>query len=326
MSKPCHIEGQRPGPRVVISAGVHGDEYEPVLAALDLIRLLPGILVAGSVTIVPVVNTSAYLTGSRYGQDGLDLARICPGKADGSDSEIAAAQISSLIQWADYYIDLHTGGDLFEIFPLAGYMLHSSAAILERQQAMAKAFHLPVIWGTDKAPNGRTLSVARDALVPAIYIEFGGGGAVKKEIADACVRGCINVLASLGMTETAASSGSSEPPGSPGTPGSPASPGAEPDLPYWVEDYTPDGGYLQGKMPAPAEGIFVPAVELGAVVRKDQLWGTVIRPLENDRHEVRADKDGIVLFLRRAPFVRSGEALGGILPITDPGKLIIDGK
>ncbi len=306
MSTSYRIDGKDPRPHVLVSAGVHGDEYEPMLAALDLIRLLPGIIVLGSVTIAPVVNTSAFLMGSRCGKDGLDLARICPGRPNGSDSEAAASQISNLIQKADYYIDLHTGGDLFDIFPLVGYMLHASAEILEKQQVMAEDFNLPVIWGTDNAPNGRTLSVARDAHVPAIYLEFGGGGTVRKEVVNAYVQGCINVFNRLGMM------GAMDIP--------------ESKIKFWVDDYTANGGYLQGKMPAPVEGIFVPAVELGSVVRKDQLWGTITHPLYGEYREVGADIDGIVLFLRVAPFVRFGEALGGILPITNPGKLIINGK
>ena len=41
---------------------------------------------------------------------------------------------------------------------------------------MARAFNLPLIWGTDASLEGRSLSVARDAAVPAIYAEYLGGG------------------------------------------------------------------------------------------------------------------------------------------------------
>lgn len=41
---------------------------------------------------------------------------------------------------------------------------------------MARAFGLPLIWGTDPTLPGRSLSVARDANVPAIYAEYLGGG------------------------------------------------------------------------------------------------------------------------------------------------------
>lgn len=54
-----------PGPHVLISTGVNGDEYEPMLAARELIGLLAGILIPGRTTIVSMVNASAY--GRRNG-------------------------------------------------------------------------------------------------------------------------------------------------------------------------------------------------------------------------------------------------------------------
>jgi predicted deacylase len=277
-----------------------------MLTAIHLVQELPDLLVGGTVTVVPVVSEGAYLLGTRAGGDGLDLARICPGKPDGTESESAAARMSDLIRGADYYIDMHTGGTLFDIFPLAGYMLHPSAKVLERQQSMARAFNLPVVWGTDMTPNGRTLSVARDAQVPAIYLESGGGAGIKKDMIQLYTQGCLNFFDMLGMTK--------------------ARDVPESKIKYWVEDYTRDSGYLQGKMPAPVEGIFVPAVKLGGVVKKDQLWGTITCPLRGDTREVMADSNGIVLFLRAAPFVRAGDSLGGILSILNPGKTIIHGE
>src|SRR5687768_6482594 len=113
------IDSGKPGPHVLITAGVHGDEYEPIVAAGKLVEEITTLLQNGSLTIVPVVNVSAYTHGSRCGEDGLDLARTCPGKPNGTITEQVAFQVSELIRNADYYIDLHTGGKIFEIFPLA---------------------------------------------------------------------------------------------------------------------------------------------------------------------------------------------------------------
>jgi len=291
---------------VLLSAGVHGDEYEPMLAALELARIIPQVLLAGRVTIVPVVNVTAYLSHARYGDDGLDLARICPGRADGSSSETAAAGISELIKEADYYIDMHTGGKLFDIYPLAGYALHPDPEVLGIQQNLAKAFNMPIIWGTESSPNGRTLSVARDLDVPAIYIEYGGGNLVRKEIVDKLIDGCLRVLKSLSMVD----------------------PGefTEPVMKYWVEDYTPAGGYLQGKLPSPAEGIFIPEVTPGEVVKKGALWGNIVNILNDTKTAYFTSDEGIVLFLRDAAYVKEGESLGGLLPVVEPGKLVIKAK
>lgn len=294
MQTPYNIHSGTDGPEVLIAAGVHGDEYEPIMAAFKLKDILHGILISGNVRIVPIVNTSAVLANSRYGSDGLDLARICPGKMDGSASEQSAAQISRLIEKADYLIDMHTGGKIFNMHPLAGYMLHSDPEILSKQQQMAKAFNLAVIWGTDAKPNGRTLSVARDAGVPAIYVEYGGGNAVREEIVSAYINGCLNVLGSLNMIADHI------PPAN--------------QVKYWVDDYTPNNGHLQTKLPASAEGFFTPDVRIGQQVKAGQLWGTIFDVRDFSTKNVFADEEGIVLFLRDAAYVKIGDALGGILP------------
>jgi predicted deacylase len=292
------------GPLVMLCAGVHGDEYEPMLAALALLEELPGKLARGRVRIVTVVNESAYYSASRYGSDGLDLARICPGNAAGTPSEIAASQISQLIPDADYFVDMHTGGVMYDIAPLAGYMLHPSAEVLEKQREMALAFNLPIVWGTDHRPDGRTLSVARDAGVPAIYLEYGGGTGVRPHVVEAYKEGFVNMLRSLEMI---------------------AEPVMKPvsDSLFWVEDPRPDSGYLQGKMPAPADGIFVAEVKLGDQVEKGQRWGKIIDPISGESVEVIADIAGLAFLQRVLVKVKKGDALGGILPIQQPGKIVI---
>jgi predicted deacylase len=301
--KSYHFATNKPGPHLLISAGVHGDEFEPMLAANELARQIGPLLFAGKLTIVPIVNTSAYELGARCGADGLDLARVCPGNETGSITQKLAAQISILIMDADYYIDLHTGGNLFEILPLAGYMLHSNPVVLQQQQEMARAFNLPVVWGTESSPNGRTLSVARDLSIPSIYVEYGGGGTLKLPIVKTYVEGCMNVLKWLNMIAS----------------------GETPQQvkQYWVEDYIPDNGHFQSKMPAPADGIFSPAVRLGEVVKKKQLWGIIIDPVSGKVSEIISEGEGIVLFLRMSARVKQGDALGGILPVSEPGKKII---
>ncbi len=294
------------GPLVLVSAGVHGDEYEPMLAALALLEELPGKLVKGRVWIVTVVNESAYERASRYGSDGLDLARICPGEVNGSASQVAAAKISELIPQADYFVDMHTGGVMYDIAPLAGYMLHPSEDVLEKQRKMALAFNLPIVWGTEHRPDGRTLSIARDAGVPAIYLEYGGGTGVRTQVTEAYKQGLINMLKSLDMVDGPVVE-------------HPA------DERFWVEDGRPDSGFLQGKMPSPADGIFVAEVTLGEQVRAGQRWGKIVNPLTGDSVEVVADVSGLAFLQRVLVKVNKGDALGGILPIEKPGKIEIYG-
>lgn len=284
-----------PGPALLISAGVHGDEYEPMIAAWMLVHNMRELLKRGSVTIVPVVNRTAYARGSRFGGDGLDLARVCPGNLTGSVTERDAAFISEKISETDYYIDMHTGGAAFDIFPLAGYMLHPHPAVLEKQRRMALAFGLPVVWGTESKPNGRTLSVARDASVPAIYVEHGGGNGTNEAGIAACYDGCVHVLSMLGMT------------------GQASFPERVPD--YLVEDDQPDAGYLQVKLPAPHDGIFQAKITVGSRIRAGEQIGTVKDPLQGVYSVINADISGLLLFVRVSAKVKKGESLGGIIQV-----------
>ena len=106
------IAGAGAKPHLLVTAGVHGDEFEPMAAVRELIRALDPMRprLRGRVTLAPVVNEAAFLRGQRTAEDGLDLARTCPGRADGTITERVAASLSQLIRAADYYIDLHTGG------------------------------------------------------------------------------------------------------------------------------------------------------------------------------------------------------------------------
>ncbi|MBG6233528.1 putative deacylase [Pedobacter sp. CAN_A7] len=293
----CEIEIQsdQEGPKLLILAGVHGDEYEPILAAIELSVILKEKLKKGTVQIVPVVNKSAYKAGTRCGTDELDLARSCPGHLSGSSTMQDAANVSNMILECDYLIDLHTGGQLFDLFPLAGYMLHPNKPVLVEQRKMAKAFGLPLVWGTDPLPEGRTLSVARDANIPAIYVEYGGPGPVRELIVDSYINGCLNVLAHFDMLTDYNPEGK--------------------DIKYTVEDNEPDSGFLQQKMLSPADGIFVPKVSVGEIVKKDQLWGLIYTWPLNEIHKVYADADGLVLFIRNQPRVNKDESLGGILSV-----------
>ncbi|WP_223712498.1 succinylglutamate desuccinylase/aspartoacylase family protein [Niabella beijingensis] len=291
------IQSGHAGPHILIVAGVHGDEYEPMIAVMELRKLLEGSLSRGRVTLITIANVSAYQAGKRTGIDSLDLARTCPGNQDGSETEAAAFVLSGSIRECDYLIDMHTGGALFELFPLCGYMLHRNEEILETQRLMAAAFNLPLIWGTDAQPDGRTLSVARDEGIPAIYVEYGGGNNVDRSIIDACVKGCLGVLAHLNvLKEGVFKRGDRE-------------------VLYRVEDDQPDSGFLQGKMRCAFDGIFIPGVKVGAMVEEGQEWGVVFDPVEQAVHPVFADASGLVLFIRKEPRVNKGASLGGILKI-----------
>jgi predicted deacylase len=297
------VTGRADGPRLLLLAGVHGDEYEPMEAVRRLAATLATLAFRGSVTLVPVANPTAFASGSRTGSDGLDMARSFPGAADGSPTRHAAQAVTHELEHADFLIDLHTGGRVLRVLPMTGYMLHPDSRILATQQRMARSFGLPVIWGTSPALEGRSLSAARDLGVPAIYAEHGGGGGCDPRAVDDYVRGCLNVMRELEMI--AVGSHADADPARPAVP------------PLVVEDPRPGSGHLQASHPAPAAGFFTPRVPLGAWVRAGDPLGSICDPLGEQVHHVLAQTAGLVLVMRAEPSVRAGDALAVILERPD---------
>ncbi len=297
----CEISGNRgDGPRLLVTGGVHGDEFEPMAAIRRLIRKFqanPDF--AGTLQLVPVVNEAAFWRGHRTAEDDLDLARTCPGDPSGSITEQAAHAVSQLIRQADFFIDLHTGGTELAVWPLTGYHLAEDPEVLETQRRMARAFNLPFVWGTYPKTDGRTLSVARDAGVPAIYAEYFGSATMRRDGVDAYVEGCLNVMGEFGMIERE-------------TPVS--------RVEHAVEDPRPGSGHMQICNPSPIAGFFEPNVELGELVEKGQPLGTVCDLLGQDVREIPAQTDGLVVVLRTFPRVRKGETLGVVVELNPPAQ------
>ena len=293
------FENEPAGPHLLITGGVHGDEFEPIAAIRRLIdRFREGhASVAsfhGRITLIPVVNEAAFLRGHRCADDGKDLARTCPGRPDGTVTEQTAFALSTLIHTADYYIDLHTGGTELSVFPLAGYVMHNNPQVLEVQRRMARAFNLPVVWGTVANLEGRSLSVARDANVPAIYCEYLGAATCCEAGVEAYVDGCLNVMAELGLLDRQA---------------------AVSRIQHVVENPAPGSGHMQVCNPAPCTGYFETLLKPGDPIRTGQLIGRVY-PLDHSSPQpIVSIQSGIVLVLRTFPRVQAGESVGVILDL-----------
>ena len=282
------IEGDSPGPHLVILGGVHGDEFEPMEAIRWLIEEIPSFDMSGSVTLVPVANEPAFVRGTRTADDGLDLARTFPGSADGTITQQVAHAVTEIIESADAMIDLHTGGTQLTAAPLTGYMLHSDNDILSAQRAMALAFNLPIVWGTSAELDGRSLSVCRDARIPAIYAEYLGGGGCSANGVVAYVDGCLHVMRHLKMIERLA---------------------VQSHVRVHREDARPNSGHMQICHPAPGTGYFAPHIQLGDHVDHGAPLGVITDPVGRTKSTISAAQSGEVIVLRTFPRVLAGDGL-----------------
>jgi predicted deacylase len=286
------IQGPTKGPHLLISASVHGDEFEGIVAVQRLIRDFRASDICGTVTLVPIVNESAYELKGRCGADGLDLARTCPGNPDGSITEQAANALTKLIEAADLYIDLHSGGITMDVYPLAGYMLGESREVLEAARRMARAFGLPLIWGTTDKLDGRSMSVARDAQVPAIYIEYRGEGRCNQRGAQTLYDGCRNVMVEFGIFAQQVPQSAEQ---------------------IVHEDPRPDSGHMQACYPAPQPGVFEAVVPVGSLVKQGEVLGILSNPFTGESEEILSTQAGSVIVSRTYPQVEKGDALAVVL-------------
>lgn len=281
------LDSGKPGLRVVVFGGTHGDEIEGILAANRVantdFKLLSGIL-----EVVPVVHEAAYHADSRISPlDGGNLARVFPGDPNGKPTQrLAHALQTQVLKGADLLIDLHTSGQTYDIPYLAGYIDDGrDKKGLGARACMA--FGADFIWRHDARAPGRTIS-DMDA---AIYTEAPLAGPTDPVFVDRYYDGVLRVLAELGMIEKSTA---------------PALIAKPPIL-------IASGGDVDKDLQvATTTGLFVHQAKQAEKVRMGQLLGQVIDITGNVLEELRAPYDGWVVVLKRRPHVKPGDPLVGV--------------
>lgn len=136
----CIAQGE--GPTLVLTAGVHGDEYEGQVALSTLARELEPAAIHGRVIIMPTTNVAACVAGQRRSPiDNLNLNRVFPGEAGGSITHRIARFIETeLYARADYAVDIHAGGAILHFLPATVIPVTEDAAENEQRVALAASF------------------------------------------------------------------------------------------------------------------------------------------------------------------------------------------
>lgn len=199
------LSAPSPGPTVALLGGVHGDEYEGVIAVRWLVDHLRSTLISGTIRAVAPAHPTAWETTTRESPiDGKNLARVFPGSAHGSATEVVAYELTEqVIMGADLLIDLHSAGTNFEMPFLCGFQ-DDAGSVSQTSQHLAQVFGAEFTWRhVGKPAPGRSLSAAYDLNIPAIYTEGGGGRSVRYNELKGYTDGVRRVLHSLSMVQTA---------------------------------------------------------------------------------------------------------------------------
>ena len=282
------IHGARPGPILALTAGVHGQEYTPVIALQRVLKSLDAKSLTGTVVLVHVANMPSYLARTIYyaPADGKNLNRVFPGRADGTLSErVAFAITRDVIEQATHVIDLHCGDGNESLRPYTYWITTGAPAVAEAGKQMALAFGFDRIVVDRERPLDRAASIylSNTAVTrgkPALTIESGGLARTDEESIAAIERGVAGVMRHLGM----------RPDGPP--------PAAQPILLERSE-----------VLRSGATGIFYPAVERGQTVPQGALIGRVTDFHGKAIEEIKAPFAGEILYVIGTPAISKGEPI-----------------
>ena len=288
------IHGVKPGPVLALTAGVHGQEYTPILALQRLLKSVDPKTLTGTIVLVHVANMPSFLARTIYYSpaDGKNLNRVFPGKADGTLSERIALTITrEVIEKATHLIDLHCGDGNESLRPYTYWITTGAPAVAEAGKQMALAFGMDHIVVDRERPVDANASVyvSNTAITrgkPALTIESGGMAVTDEESIARIEKGIAGVLRHLGMRAD-------------GPP-----PVAQPT---WIQ--------RNEVLRASNTGIFQAAVERGQTVTKGALIGRITDFHARVIEEIRAPFAGEILYVIGTPPISKGEpvAMVGVI-------------
>ena len=246
------------GPRVLLMSGSHGDEYEGQVITSRLCRELAASDVRGRIIILPAANYPAARMGRRTSPldpgGGGNLNRAFPGDPKGGPTAMIAHYIESvLLPMSEYLFDLHSGGSSLMYLPCAMVKQTENEARAQRVAEILAAFGAPISFVTTGSfGDPRLIEAAAERWgVLCMSTELGGGGTVSPDalaIGDEGIRRALRYIGAL----------------------QPGYPVTEAPKTRWME--APGRDYYAY---SPADGLFEPCIDLGAVVEKGQPAGAV---------------------------------------------------
>ncbi|NRB55992.1 MAG: succinylglutamate desuccinylase/aspartoacylase family protein [Salinicola sp.] len=277
------------GPRVLLTGGNHGDEYEGPVALIKLVQRLKDESVRGTLIVIPSLNLPAVLNASRTSPiDGGNLNRLFPGRRDGSITEMIAHYVEhELFPRVDGAIDLHAGGASFDHLPTLLTFPPADAGTSGDYLALIEAFSAPRAMALDMLGEDRTYSsAAARAGIWFLGGELGGGSRCDPDCLEIVESGLARVLHRLGMIAVAPPSASRKT--------------------QWLA--------VQGHshyLFTPRPGMFEPCFRLGETVTEGQLAGRLYDPYEpwQPPRELYVESDGIVVCARTFAGVDAGDCL-----------------
>jgi predicted deacylase len=279
MTMPVHVvNGKRSGPRLFISAAIHGDEINGVEIIRRLLNRSALKRLHGTIIAVPIVNVHGFINHSRYLPDRRDLNRSFPGSEKGSlAARLAHLFMQEIVSQSTHGIDLHTGAIHRTNLPQVRANLDD-----EETNRLARAFNVPVIISSNLRDGSLRESAAENG-IPMLLYEAGEALRFDELSIRAGVKGIINVMRLLEMIP--------------------------PSRRKSKKQMEPVVARSSAWVRAAESGILRAMVPLGGRVKKGSLLGIVADPFGESEIEILSPYSGIVIGKTNLPLVNEGEAL-----------------
>ena len=279
---PIIIErAKEPGPTILITGGIHGDEVNGVEIVRQLVSKGYNKPEKGMVICIPVVNIFGFLSLSRQFPDGRDLNRVFPGSKRGSLASIFAYNLmKEIVPLADYCLDYHTGGA--NRFNSAQIRVNEDD---KESLALAKIFGAPFIVQSkhrEKSYRESAIKLGKKVLL------FEGGKSLdfNKSITQIGVNGALKLMHHLGIRDF------------------------EKEINKGVKINRPPVIIEKSKwIRARYSGMFRTKAVLGKLYNKGDKIGNISDPFGFFERDIRAPNKGYIFCLNQAPIVNKGDAI-----------------
>lgn len=293
MSLTTHvIHGRRPGPRLFVSAALHGDEINGVEIIRRLLKRKSLGQLRGTLIAIPIINSFGFINHSRYLPDRRDLNRVFPGSESGSlASRIANLFMREIAAHCTHGIDLHTGSNHRFNLPQIRASLNDNETL-----RLAKAFGAPVMLHS-KTRDGSLREAVADLGIPMLLYEAGEALRFDELSIRTGLRGIITVMRAIGML--------------PEKPSRRTHPVFHSSVSKWVR--------------APISGILSRCIDIGAQVEKGEIIALVHDPYGETEMKIPAPVSGVIIGRIQLPLVHQGDALFHIAVLKgdpDAGQII----
>ncbi|WP_096087451.1 M14 family metallopeptidase [Agaribacterium haliotis] len=266
--------GASPGPKLCLTAAVHGDELNGIEIVRRLMYSIDASALRGTVIGVPIVNLQGFVRSSRYLTDRRDLNRFFPGNPQGSSAaRIAHSFFSQVIRHCDMLVDLHTGSFYRTNLPQLRANIKDKK-VLE----LSSSFDDIAVLHSEGGP-GTLRRAAVDIGIPAVTLEAGGPMELNESDVAKGVKAINTLLDRRDMLDT---------------------------LSFWGAPQPTYYGSLWVR--ADQGGILFSEIKLGAKVKEGQLLGRVTDPITNIHQDILSPIDGRILGMALNQVVQPGFA------------------